>query len=169
MSDAGSSAGAQDFQRRVRRRRRIRRLQVARRRSGRRAVRQSALGDTGDGGQVRLLHRQNGRVVDESVDIVGLNRLSRADRGAIAIFRQMRRAAPRLKPDANLALDPFRRGVESVDADRRNTQRQRQAARGGDVEAATQLLVREVSEPSPDRVLGELADMICRYLLEEAR
>jgi AcrR family transcriptional regulator len=35
--------------------------------------------------------------------------------------------------------------------------------------AATQLLVREVNEPSPDRVLVELADMICRYLLEEPR
>jgi len=35
--------------------------------------------------------------------------------------------------------------------------------------AATQLLVREVSEPEPDRVLEELADMICRYILEEHR
>lgn len=33
--------------------------------------------------------------------------------------------------------------------------------------AATQLLVREVIDPSPDRVLEELADMICRYLMEE--
>ena len=35
--------------------------------------------------------------------------------------------------------------------------------------AATQLLVREVVDPSPDRVLEELADMICRYILEEQR
>ena len=34
---------------------------------------------------------------------------------------------------------------------------------------ATQLLVREVSDPDPDRVLEELTDMICRYLMEEAR
>ena len=33
--------------------------------------------------------------------------------------------------------------------------------------AATQLLVLEVAEPAPDRVLEELTDMICRYLLEE--
>ena len=35
--------------------------------------------------------------------------------------------------------------------------------------AATQLLVREISEPAPDRVLEELTDMICRYVLEESR
>ena len=35
--------------------------------------------------------------------------------------------------------------------------------------AATQLLVREVSDPEPDRVLEELTDMICRYILEESR
>jgi len=35
--------------------------------------------------------------------------------------------------------------------------------------AATQLLVREVSDPEPDRVLEELTDMICRYILEEPR
>ena len=34
--------------------------------------------------------------------------------------------------------------------------------------AATQLLVREVSDPAPDRVLEELTDMIARYVLEEA-
>jgi len=33
--------------------------------------------------------------------------------------------------------------------------------------AATQLLVREVVDPSPERVLRELAEMICRYILEE--
>lgn len=33
--------------------------------------------------------------------------------------------------------------------------------------AAMQLLVREVSEPPPDVVLGELVKMITRYLLEE--
>jgi len=33
--------------------------------------------------------------------------------------------------------------------------------------AATQILVREVREPNPERVLAELADMICRYVLEE--
>ncbi len=32
--------------------------------------------------------------------------------------------------------------------------------------AATQLLVREVTDPAPDRVLEELADMIGRYLME---
>ena len=32
-----------------------------------------------------------------------------------------------------------------------------------------QLLVREVSDPEPDRVLEELTDMICRYILEESR
>jgi AcrR family transcriptional regulator len=35
--------------------------------------------------------------------------------------------------------------------------------------AATQLLVREVSEPAPDRVLEELTEMVCRYILEEPR
>lgn len=35
--------------------------------------------------------------------------------------------------------------------------------------AATQLLVREVSDPAPDRVLEELTEMICRYVLEEPR
>ncbi len=35
--------------------------------------------------------------------------------------------------------------------------------------AATQLLVRELSQPDPDTVLEELVDMICRYLLEEPR
>jgi len=35
--------------------------------------------------------------------------------------------------------------------------------------AATQLLVREVEDPAPERVLGELVDMICRYILEESR
>jgi AcrR family transcriptional regulator len=33
--------------------------------------------------------------------------------------------------------------------------------------AATQLLVHEVSGPDPERVLEELADMICRYVLED--
>ena len=33
--------------------------------------------------------------------------------------------------------------------------------------AATELLVRGVSAPDPDRAISELADMICRYLLEE--
>lgn len=33
--------------------------------------------------------------------------------------------------------------------------------------AATQLLVREVSDPEPDRVLEELTDMLSRYVLEE--
>jgi hypothetical protein len=33
--------------------------------------------------------------------------------------------------------------------------------------AAMQLLVREVSEPPPDVVLGELVEMITRYLLGE--
>lgn len=33
--------------------------------------------------------------------------------------------------------------------------------------AATQLLVREVTDPAPDRVLEELTDMICRYILED--
>jgi AcrR family transcriptional regulator len=33
--------------------------------------------------------------------------------------------------------------------------------------AANQLLVREVAEPDPDRVLEELAEMICRYLVED--
>jgi AcrR family transcriptional regulator len=35
--------------------------------------------------------------------------------------------------------------------------------------AATQLLVREVTDPDPDRVLEELTDMLCRYLLEDPR
>ncbi len=35
--------------------------------------------------------------------------------------------------------------------------------------AATQLLVRELTDPDPDHVLEELTDMICRYLLEEGR
>jgi len=35
--------------------------------------------------------------------------------------------------------------------------------------AATQLLVREVAQPTPDRILSELAEMICSYLLEESR
>ncbi len=35
--------------------------------------------------------------------------------------------------------------------------------------AATQLLVREVAQPEPDRILSELAEMICSYLLEETR
>lgn len=34
---------------------------------------------------------------------------------------------------------------------------------------ATQLLVREVVDPEPDRVLEELGEMICRYLLEDPR
>lgn len=33
--------------------------------------------------------------------------------------------------------------------------------------AATQLLVLDVAEPEPDRVLEALTEMICRYLLEE--
>lgn len=35
--------------------------------------------------------------------------------------------------------------------------------------AATQVLVREVAEPAPERVLEELTNMICRYILEEPR
>jgi AcrR family transcriptional regulator len=35
--------------------------------------------------------------------------------------------------------------------------------------AATQLLVREVSDPPPEAVLAELVDMICRYILEDSR
>jgi AcrR family transcriptional regulator len=35
--------------------------------------------------------------------------------------------------------------------------------------AATQLLVREVTDPPHEAVLGELVDMICRYLLEDPR
>lgn len=35
--------------------------------------------------------------------------------------------------------------------------------------AATQLLVRGVAEPDPERVVAELGDMMCRYLLEEER
>ena len=33
--------------------------------------------------------------------------------------------------------------------------------------AATQLLVRGLADPDPDRVVRELGDMICRYLLDE--
>jgi AcrR family transcriptional regulator len=35
--------------------------------------------------------------------------------------------------------------------------------------AATQLLVREVTDPPHEAVLAELVDMICRYLLEDPR
>jgi len=35
--------------------------------------------------------------------------------------------------------------------------------------AATQLLVRDVAQPTPDKILSELAEMICSYLLEETR
>ncbi len=35
--------------------------------------------------------------------------------------------------------------------------------------AATEVLVREVAEPAPERVLEELTNMICRYILEEPR
>jgi AcrR family transcriptional regulator len=35
--------------------------------------------------------------------------------------------------------------------------------------AATEVLVREVSEPAPEAVLEELTEMICRYILEDPR
>jgi hypothetical protein len=35
--------------------------------------------------------------------------------------------------------------------------------------AATQLLVREVTDPPHEAVLEELVDMICRYILEDSR
>ncbi len=34
---------------------------------------------------------------------------------------------------------------------------------------ASQLLVRELAEPDPERVLQELGDMLCRYLVEDSR
>jgi AcrR family transcriptional regulator len=35
--------------------------------------------------------------------------------------------------------------------------------------AATQLLVREIAHPEPDRVLAALAEMICAYVLEDSQ